>query len=78
MSIDDVRTAIGHLDDRERVRCRALMMQRLRTRARALGLDPAIVTQLTTPMVDAFIDLQHRASPATPARVGTSSVIPGQ
>jgi enamine deaminase RidA (YjgF/YER057c/UK114 family)/chorismate mutase len=53
---------------------RVQMMRRLRDQASALGVDPEVVTQVYTAMIDAFIKLEHRehhaltqASPVPPA-----------
>jgi isochorismate pyruvate lyase len=40
---------------------RVQMMRRLRAQASRLGVDPQIVAQVYTAMIDAFIELEHRA-----------------
>ena len=63
-----VRTAARFKIDEAAVRGadrRAAMMQRLRARAAAVGLEPEVVVAVYTAMVDAFVQLELREHRAT-------------
>lgn len=53
-------------------RC-AQTMRRLRTQASTSGVDPEVVTQVYTAMIDAFIELEHRAITETSSVSGAGA-----
>ncbi len=67
-----VRAAAAYKTDEDAVRApdrRARMMQRLRTRALEEGVDPTVIEQVYTTLIDSFIDLElgeHRTTQSTP------------
>ncbi|MHA6802954.1 chorismate mutase [Salinifilum ghardaiensis] len=58
-----VRAAAAYKTDEDAVRApdrRTRMMERLRTRALEEGVDPTLIEQVYTTMIDSFIELELR------------------